>query len=86
MGVRVISRDNGVGLSRDLQLIAQVLRDAGVDTQTVGFGGSQLGNRLHEAGLGAPYDALGGHRVTAGADGVVWLPAYAAWWVVEAVT
>ena len=51
MGVRVISRDNGVGLSRDLQLIAQVLRDAGVHTQTVGFGGSQLGNRLHEAGL-----------------------------------
>jgi glycosyltransferase involved in cell wall biosynthesis len=51
MGVRVISRDNGVGLSRDLQLIAQVLRDAGVDTQTVGFGGSQLGNRVREAGL-----------------------------------
>ena len=43
-------------------------------------------HRLHEAGLGAPYDALGGHRVTAGADGVVWLPAYAAWWVVEAAT
>ncbi|MGZ6745013.1 MAG: alpha-amylase family protein [Nocardioides sp.] len=39
---------------------------------------------LHDAGLAAPYDALGGHRVTAGADGQVWLPAYAAWWVVEA--
>ncbi|HMB43855.1 MAG TPA: glycosyltransferase [Luteimonas sp.] len=51
MRVRVISRDNGVGLSRDLQLIARVLRDAGVDTQTVGFGGSQLGNRVREAGL-----------------------------------
>jgi hypothetical protein len=51
MGVRVISRDNGVGLSRDLHLIAQVLRDAGVDTQTVGFGGSQLGNRVREAAL-----------------------------------
>ena len=30
-----------------------------------------------------PYDALGGHPVTAGGDGLVWLPAYAAWWVVE---
>ncbi len=51
MTVRVISRDNGVGLSRDLHLIAQVLRDAGVDTQTVGFGGSQLGNRVREVRL-----------------------------------
>jgi len=40
-------------------------------------------HRLHEAGLTAPYDALGGHPVTAGADGVVWLPPYAAWWVVD---
>ncbi len=40
-------------------------------------------HRLHEAGLGSPYDALGGHPVTAGVDGVVWLPAYAAWWVVD---
>jgi len=53
MSVRVISRDNGVGLSRDLNLIAQVLRDAGVDTQTVGFGGSQFGNRVREATLHA---------------------------------
>ncbi|WP_395692919.1 alpha-amylase family protein [Nocardioides sp.] len=40
-------------------------------------------HRLHEAGLAAPYDALGGHPVTSGADGVVWLPPYAAWWVVD---
>ncbi|WP_201930962.1 alpha-amylase family protein [Nocardioides donggukensis] len=40
-------------------------------------------SRLHEAGLHAPYDALGGHPVTTGADGVVRIPAYAAWWVVE---
>ncbi len=40
--------------------------------------------RLHEAGLTTPYDAIGGHPVTAGADGLVWLPAYAAWWVVDA--
>lgn len=39
--------------------------------------------RLHDAGLASPYDALGGHAVTAGADGMVWLPAYAAWWVVD---
>jgi amylosucrase len=39
--------------------------------------------RLRDAGLTTPYDALGGHAVTAGADGVVWLPAYAAWWVVD---
>ncbi|CUR59515.1 Alpha amylase, catalytic region [metagenome] len=40
-------------------------------------------HRLHDLGLVTPYDALGGHQVTAGADGVIWLPAYAAWWVVE---
>jgi amylosucrase len=38
---------------------------------------------LRDAGLATPYDALGGHAVTAGADGIVWLPPYAAWWVVE---
>jgi amylosucrase len=41
-------------------------------------------HRLHEAGLEAPYEALGGHQVTSGTGGVVWLPPYAAWWVVEA--
>ena len=40
-------------------------------------------HRLHEAGLATPYDALGGHPVSAGADGTVWLPPYAAWWVVD---
>ncbi|WP_187366821.1 alpha-amylase family protein [Nocardioides dongxiaopingii] len=39
--------------------------------------------RLHDVGLARPLDALGGHAVTAGADGVVWVPPYAAWWVVE---
>ena len=42
---------------------------------------------MHEllgAGLTSPYDAIGGRAVTAGGDGTVWLPAYAAWWVVEA--
>jgi amylosucrase len=40
-------------------------------------------HRLHDAGLASPYDAIGGHAVTAGADGLVWLPGYAAWWVVD---
>ena len=40
-------------------------------------------DRLRDAGLAAPYDALGGFAVTAGADGLVWLPPYAAWWVVD---
>jgi amylosucrase len=40
-------------------------------------------HRLLDLGLAAPYDALGGHAVTAGADGTVWVPPYAAWWVVS---
>ncbi len=39
--------------------------------------------RLGECGIGAPYDALSGHPVTSGEDGQVWLPPYAAWWVVD---
>jgi amylosucrase len=39
---------------------------------------------LHRLGVTRPYDALSGHRLEVGADGVLRLPAYAAWWVVEA--
>ncbi len=39
--------------------------------------------RLRDQGIEEPYDAIGGHPVTAGADGIVWLPPYAAWWVVR---
>jgi glycosyltransferase involved in cell wall biosynthesis len=46
--IRVISRDNGVGLSRDLRLVAGVLRDAGRAVETVAYGGSQFANRLRE--------------------------------------
>jgi len=53
MTVRVISRDNGVGLTRDLALVAQTLRQAGREVETVGFGGSGGVNRLREAGLWA---------------------------------
>lgn len=49
--IRVVSRDNGVGLSRDLQLIAEVLRAGGATVETVGFGSSQLGNRARELAL-----------------------------------
>ena len=48
MTVRVISRDNGVGLSRDLQLVADVLRDAGLDVDTLGFGSDKLINALRQ--------------------------------------
>ena len=41
-------------------------------------------DQLHALGVSRPYDALGGHRLEVGADGILRLPAYAAWWVVEA--
>nr|WP_036565086.1 alpha-amylase family protein [Nocardioides halotolerans] len=40
-------------------------------------------HRLRAEGLAAPYDALSGQVLEAGGDGVLWLPAYAAWWVVD---
>ena len=39
---------------------------------------------MHAAGVRDPFDALGGHRLEVGADGVLWLPPYAAWWLVDA--
>ncbi len=39
--------------------------------------------RLHELGFEHPMNALGDHRVTCGADGVIRLAPYAAWWIVE---
>ena len=41
-------------------------------------------DQLHHLGVTRPYDALSGHRLTVGLDGILRLPAYAAWWVVEA--
>jgi amylosucrase len=43
-------------------------------------------HRLHDAGLRIPYDALGGHVLAIGSMGMLWLPPYAAWWVVDAPT
>jgi amylosucrase len=41
-------------------------------------------DRLHRLGVTRPYDALAGARLEVGPDGVLRLPPYAAWWVVEA--
>ncbi len=41
-------------------------------------------HRLHDVGLTVPYDALGGHVLAVGSMGMLWLPPYAAWWVVDA--
>lgn len=49
--VRIVSRDNGVGLSRDMALVATVMRDAGHCVEVVGYGKNQLANRAAEAGL-----------------------------------
>ena len=49
--IRIITRENGVGLSRDLRLVADVLADAGHQVEAFGYGGSQLGNRARELGL-----------------------------------
>lgn len=49
--VRIITRENGVGLSRDMGLIAEVLSGAGQRVELVGYRGNKLGNRLLEGGL-----------------------------------
>jgi hypothetical protein len=49
--LRIITRENGVGLSRDMALIAEVLSGAGHRVELVGFRGNQVGNRLLEGGL-----------------------------------
>lgn len=51
--LRIISRDNGVGLSRDLALLGGALAGAGMAVDAVGFGGDRTGVRLREAGLWA---------------------------------
>ncbi|WP_045728587.1 glycosyltransferase [Xanthomonas sp. GPE 39] len=50
--IRVISRDNGSGLSRDLQLVAETLRSSGrYRVEVLGFGTVRLSNRLRELRL-----------------------------------
>jgi amylosucrase len=40
-------------------------------------------HRLHDLGLAHPFDALSGRPLETGAMGLLWLPPYAAWWVVD---
>lgn len=49
--IRLISRDNGVGLTRDLALMADVLRTMGANVEQVGFGSTGMRTRLRTAAL-----------------------------------
>ncbi len=50
--IRIISRDNGVGLSRDMRLLADALRaDGRCRVELLGFGSNNSRNRLREARL-----------------------------------
>lgn len=49
--IRIISRENGVGLSKDMRLIAGVLSAAGHRVELLGYTGSQVNNRWREVGL-----------------------------------
>ncbi|NIK01845.1 glycosyltransferase [Xanthomonas cannabis] len=51
--MRVISRDNGVGLTRDMVLMAQTLRAGGVPVQELGFTSQRLQDTGREARLWA---------------------------------
>ena len=51
--IRLISRDNGVGLTRDLALMASALRAAGMAVEQVGFGSTGMRTRLRTARLWA---------------------------------
>ena len=39
--------------------------------------------RLAQVGITTPFDALSGHDLAAGFDGLVWLSPYAARWVID---
>lgn len=47
--VRLITRDNGVGLRRDLQIVSRALQVAQVRSQALTFGGTRLINALLQA-------------------------------------
>lgn len=49
--VRIMSRANGGGLQRDLQLVAEVLTGAGFEVQAVGFGNEKGVRALRIAGM-----------------------------------
>lgn len=49
--VRIFGRDNGAGLSRDMQLVAGLLEQAGHAVEVVGFGNEKGVRMLREAGM-----------------------------------
>ncbi|MFT4248166.1 MAG: glycosyltransferase [Pseudomonas sp.] len=51
--IRLISRDNGVGLTRDLALMADVLRGTGARVEQVGFGSTGMRTRFRTGRLWA---------------------------------
>ncbi|SEK60616.1 Glycosyl transferases group 1 [Pseudoxanthomonas sp. GM95] len=48
--VRLITRDNGVGLRRDLDIVARALRGNQIQSEALTFGGTRLVNNLVQAG------------------------------------
>lgn len=51
MTVRILSRDNGFGLSRDIALVTGALREKGFDVETLGMGGDRVINGLRQSWL-----------------------------------
>ncbi len=49
MRVRIVSRDNGFGLSQDMQLVARALHAGGVHAEAVGMAGDHALNALRQA-------------------------------------
>ncbi|MFT4196829.1 MAG: glycosyltransferase [Pseudoxanthomonas sp.] len=49
--VRVVTRDNGAGLKRDLEQVEHSLRDHGIAVRPLAFGGNRLFNSLREHAL-----------------------------------
>lgn len=59
--LRIISRDNGVGLTRDMALVAELFRDAGHQVDVVAYGGNRMLDRCMEISHRLRHAA--GHRV-----------------------
>lgn len=51
MKVRILTRDNGFGLSRDLRRVADALAEAGMQVEPLGMGGDHASNALRAAWL-----------------------------------
>lgn len=49
--IRILSRDNGAGLRRDLRMLQEALAQTGCEIDVIAFGGDKGVNRLREAGL-----------------------------------